>query len=222
MTLPTAALLPLRRFVLPWLTGSALCLAAPAEPTAATSPFLPPPDAPAAASATAPADYEFVGMTALGQETLLGIVRTSDKRSFWIPLGRTANDITAVSFDNKSDRAVIRVDGRSYTLSMRQSVIVPLEPTVTASPPPAAAPAAPGTPPAGVPPAPLTPQQEKEMEARMLVTDLLEIGQQQRKAYEEAQRQAAARAKAAAAAPTAASRAPAAPAAPPVAAPAPK
>ena len=44
-----------------------------------------------------------------------------------------------------------------------------------------------------VPKGNLSPQEEKEMAARMLVTDLLEIGQQQRKAYAEAQRQAAAK-----------------------------
>ena len=37
----------------------------------------------------------------------------------------------------------------------------------------------------------MTPQEEKEMEARMLVSDLLEIGQQQRQAYAEARRKAA-------------------------------
>lgn len=182
------------RFLSAGLASCALGLVAHAENTAPSSPFLPPPDAPALTPAAAIADYEFVGMTTFGEQTLLGIVRATDQRSFWIPLGRMVNGITAVSYDAKSDRAVIRADDKTYTLSMRQSAIVPLgsaaatAPTITAS----------GVAPAGVTAAPLTPQQEKEMEARMLVTDLLEIGQQQRKAYEEAQRQAAARAQAAA------------------------
>lgn len=210
MTFLPAALLPLRRFVLPWLATGAFSFAAQTENTAPSSPFLPPPDAPALAPATAVADYEFVGMTTFGQQTLLGIVRASDKQSFWIPLGRMVNGITAVSYDAKSDRAVIRTDGKTYTLSMRQSAIVPLSSAAPTAPTTASSNAAP----AGVTAAPLTPQQEKEMEARMLVTDLLEIGQQQRKAYEEAQRQAAARAKAAAnAAPPSTAPSPAAPSA---------
>jgi len=44
-----------------------------------------------------------------------------------------------------------------------------------------------------IPPPPANSQEEKETEARMLVTDLLEIGQEQRRAYEAAQREAAAK-----------------------------
>ena len=47
--------------------------------------------------------------------------------------------------------------------------------------------------PVAKPEAPATPevQQKQETEARMLVSDLLEIGMAQRKAYEDAQRRAA-------------------------------
>jgi hypothetical protein len=59
---------------------------------------------------------------------------------------------------------------------------------------PAASAPEPQTPPPGAkPPPPAIPetQQKQEMEARMLVSDLLEIGMAQRRAYEEAQRKAA-------------------------------
>jgi hypothetical protein len=58
---------------------------------------------------------------------------------------------------------------------------------------PVAAAAAPVAPPTPKPEAPATPesQAKAETEARMLVSDLLEIGMAQRKAYEEAQRRAA-------------------------------
>lgn len=66
-------------------------------------------------------------------------------------------------------------------------VLVPNPPATTAAAP-VAAPA-----PAPRPEGPVTPeiQQKQETEARMLVSDLLEIGMAQRRAYEEAQRKAA-------------------------------
>lgn len=140
-------------------------------------------------------------MTSFGRETLISILRQSDQRSLWIPLGRTMSEITAVSYDPAKDEAVIRVGGRTLTLPMRKGSVaagldVPLPPVRT---PPAATVNASSP---GGPSRPLTPTEEKEMEARMLVSDLLEIGQQQRKAYEEAQRQAAAKAAAAKAKPS--------------------
>jgi len=156
------------------------------------SPFLP------STSATGEdlnAAYGLLGMTVVGKQTLLSISRLSDKRSFWVPLGETVAEVTAVSYDSKSDEAVIRADGRMLTLTLGKGVVLPR----SAMPVEAARSPAPVTPtPAAeavqVPSGPMTVQQEKEMEARMLVTDLLEIGQEQRKAYELAQRQAAARA----------------------------
>lgn len=161
------------------------------------SPFLPAAGTAAAGQATAPS-YQFVGMTVVGKDTLLGITRQSDKRSVWIPVGKTVADITAVTFNPQTDTAVIRTDGQVLTLTMRHSTVA----AGAATPPPAfasvpiavAPPATPDTPAAAPAPAPPATQEEKETEARMLVTDLLEIGQRQRQAYEEAQRQAAARA----------------------------
>lgn len=63
----------------------------------------------------------------------------------------------------------------------------PVADVSAAAPAPSSAPAAASTP----PPVPDTPQAKQETEARMLVSDLLEIGMAQRKAYEEAQRKAA-------------------------------
>ena len=168
-----------------------------AESAKTESPFLPPAGTPAPA-AKEPSAYSFAGMTVLNGETLLSITRESDKRSTWIPVGKTVGDITAVSYDPKKDEAVIRADGRELTLPIRKSVVVAApahRPPVIAStlPAPSAAPApAPEPEPVKMPP--LNQQEEKEMEARMLVSDLLEIGQQQRRAYEAAQREAAAKA----------------------------
>jgi hypothetical protein len=156
------------------------------------SPFLPP------ASAAAPADkaatsYELTGMSAAGKVTLLSITRVRDKRSTWVAVGQTNGEITAVSYDPKTDQATIRAEGQLLTLSMKKSASVVKAPNpIFQSPFPAASPASSGPTPV-VTPLPATTQEEKETEARMLVTDLLEIGQAQRRAYEEAQRQAAAK-----------------------------
>ncbi|MEO6003628.1 MAG: hypothetical protein ABIS43_10785 [Opitutus sp.] len=159
------------------------------------SPFMPAASAAAPAKAGASA-YELAGMSVAGKATLLSIVRTSDKRSIWVPVGQTVGEITAVSYDAKTDQATIRADGKLLTLGLRKSAVV----TGPAARPGTTQPASGGpvlnpTPsrPAGQPvPLPANVQEEKETEARMLVTDLLEIGQEQRRAYEEAQRKAAA------------------------------
>ncbi len=175
------------------LTASAL-LAADSSRNA--SPFLPPAGA-AAPTQKEPSAYSFAGMTVVGGETLLSITRESDKRSTWIPLGKTVGDITAISYDAKKDEAVIRADGRELTLTIRKAVVVSAPthrpPPYLATQPAANAPAvAPAPEPVKMPA--MNQQEEKEMEARMLVSDLLEIGQQQRRAYEAAQREAAAKA----------------------------
>jgi hypothetical protein len=169
-------------------------VAAHAQNSSKDSPFLPPSSA-AQNSPSAASAYALTGMTVVGKDTLLSITNQSDKRSVWIPVGKTEGDITAVSYDAAKETAVIRAGGQSYNLTLKKGAVLPGPamplPQVTA-PSTAAAPAA-TLPAVEVPKGNLSPQEEKEMEARMLVTDLLEIGQQQRKAYAEAQRQAAAK-----------------------------
>lgn len=98
--------------------GTASALPAPEpqrEPaTVAPAPFAiaPAPIAPAPA-------YDLTGMSAMGSTTLLGVVRRSDKRSFWVPVGKTVGEITAVSYDATTDRAVIRVNGSLQTIALR-------------------------------------------------------------------------------------------------------
>ena len=161
-----------------------------AQETAKGSPFLPP------ASGSAPAKgqttYELAGMSVAGKATLLSITRVRDKRSFWVPVGQTVGEITAVSYDPKTDEATIRADGQLLTISMRKSAVVSAPVSRQPAPTPPFRPAT--LPAVAIPPPPANSQEEKETEARMLVTDLLEIGQEQRRAYEEAQRQAATRA----------------------------
>ena len=181
-----------------------LCLAgtvARAQSPASESPFLPPAGATASAKTAAASGYELVGMTEVGKNVLLSINRQSDKHSLWVAVGKTVGELTVVSYDPASESAVIRADNQTLTLTLRKGNVVAgpaVQPFAAPTPAPAFAPASPSAVPAlspvVVPTKPMTLQEEKETEARMLVTDLLEIGQQQRKAYEEAQRQAAKRA----------------------------
>ncbi len=89
------------------------------------SPF----NAPAAPSSAPPpsADFELVGMSAVGNTTLLGINRRSDQRSIWVPVGKSVSGITALSYDAAADRAIIEVNGRQLTLGLRAGAPVAAE-----------------------------------------------------------------------------------------------
>ena len=147
------------------------------------SPFLPPPGDPSAAVAPAAAkdSLEFTGVIVTGQTVLLNLTDTQAKKSFWIGVGKSENGVEAVDYDRRQDAATLKVRGETKRLVMKQPVVVASSGTSAAT-----VPIAPVVP---LPP-PSTPA-EAEREARMLVSDLLEIGMQQRKAYEEAQRKAA-------------------------------
>jgi len=177
----------MRRFVL-FLVSAALTLmgsgvtAAYGQALPAASPFLPAAGDPAAAAVGA--KYQLGGIIMKGADIMVSVTRMSDKQSFWIPVGGTVNEITVLGCNADRDEATIQANGERLSLTLRKSVVQ----SGTGSAAPATAmPAA--TPPL---PPPVGPPEVQEREARMLVTDLLEIGQQHRKAYEEAQRKAAA------------------------------
>lgn len=192
--------MPYRRKILVGLIALApLAAASRAQVLPKESPFAPPAGSSLSLDTkAAPSNYEFMGMTVLGGTTLLSINCVNDKRSVWVPLGKTVNQITALSYDPRSESAVIRADNQTVTLKMRKAAILPgsnapvvvaAAPTVAPAPMPAVTP-----PPADAPPPPPMTDEEKANEARMLVSDLLEIGLRQRQAYEAAQREANARA----------------------------
>ena len=145
---------------------------------------------------TAGADpLEFAGVSIVGKRTSINLYDKATKRSFWVDVGATSGGVTVVKYDSTHDQVTVKRDGVEKTLPLRAASSVvngasTLAPALAAAPVPAPAPAA---------PAPATPtstsslsQARQEEEARMLVSDLLEIGMAQRRAYEEAQRRAAA------------------------------
>jgi hypothetical protein len=175
-------------------------------PLPANSPFAP---AGAPASANAGKEtLEFSGVSSMGKKTILIFKDTATKKQSWVPVGETSDGITVVSYDAKAEQAVVKINGAQKLLALRAAsapaVTAPATapaPTGFATPPAApvqpAQPTPPAAQPAGDAPAkPATPQTpaeqvKAETEARMLVSDLLEIGMAQRKAYEEAQRKSA-------------------------------
>ena len=63
-------------------------------------------------------EYNLGGTSTLGSNTLLSVIRKSDKRSIWVPVGKTVGEVTAVSYDPDSDQAVIRVRGQLLSVTM--------------------------------------------------------------------------------------------------------
>jgi hypothetical protein len=156
------------------------------------SPFMP---APGTLAAAAPANetLELTGYSGTGKTTVVCVTDMQAKRSYWIPIGSTTEGIKVLSFNAAQDQTTITVGGLQKTLRMRHAVVTAAD---NANPGAAAASfaAAPAATPVtqGVPQPPPAPGSviQQETEARMLVSDLLEIGIQQRKAYEEAQKKA--------------------------------
>lgn len=102
-----------------------------AEPSSgplAQSPFLPPTTA-SANQPPATEEYDLGGTSTLGSNTLLSLVRRSDRRSIWIPVGKTVGEITAVSYDPETDQAVIRVRGNLMSVTMRNFMLDPADNT---------------------------------------------------------------------------------------------
>jgi hypothetical protein len=162
----------------------------------ATSPFV---SGPSAAGAGDSAEqFELAGASTTDHSADVCIYDTHNKRSRWISVGSTDGGIQVLSYDAVNNQAVIRVNGTQKLLAQRKaSVQAGAMPAPTmaamvnygtpdnaaaANPPPVVNPAEAGKSPEVV---------KQEREARMLVSDLLEIGIQQRKAYEEAQKKAA-------------------------------
>lgn len=205
--------------LLPFLAAAVLAAAEKPAGLPRSSPFLPAgtPGAPAEAASES---IEFAGISTVGKRTDLIIHDKATKRNHWIGKGETKEGISVVSYDEKRQQVVVKVNGTEKTLALRKvasprgggprpvapqptgfNVPVVPSPAVAASEPVVITPGT-GTGQAGMtisaapaaPAAPDTPESTRirqETEARMLVSDLLEIGMAQRKAYEEAQRKAA-------------------------------
>jgi hypothetical protein len=166
----------------------------------ANSPFLPGPSL-ANDAGGPPDEYQLAGATMSEKSAAVCIYDTVSRHSRWITVGTTEGGIQVLSYDSANDLATVKVNGTQKVLAQRKATVVARAvpfapapaPVVAAVMDPAsqnngAANQAPIVNPAEAGKSPEVVKQEKE--ARMLVSDLLEIGLQQRKAYEEAQKKA--------------------------------
>jgi hypothetical protein len=146
-----------------------------------------------ASVANAPAEaFELAGSSVQGGAVSVCIFERQKKHSLWIPVGGDVDGVHVISYDVAHDVAIVTVAGSRKELSMRKSVVAS-----------AGAPASGRTPVAiggsADMPVPIASAQiqtgpavvQDQKEARMLVSDLLEIGVQQRKAYQDAKLKAA-------------------------------
>jgi|SRR5208283_1939889 len=159
----------------------------------ANSPFMPSGGATAAGAGAAEA-YELAGSSVQGSDVAVCIYERQAKHSQWIPVGAIVDGIHVISFDALNDRALVTIGGSFKELAMRRATVASLSPSSAARGAPSAAEMAAPAPIASAPPAPpASPAAalHDQQEARMLVSDLLEIGVQQRKAYQEAKQKAA-------------------------------
>lgn len=157
---------------------------------AAQSPFVPP-GSPAKA-APPPARnsdleaLELSGISALGPEFRFNLINNKTKKSFWVGLNRTVSGFTITSYDPRNSSVVVTSGSGSRTISLRKASFVAQGPVV-----PVAAPLVPVEPFVPIPDSvegvdeiknPQTPDEIKqaEYEARMLVSDLLQISMQER------------------------------------------
>lgn len=154
----------------------------------------------ASGSAAPTSGYELEGTMVLGSDISLCLYEVQTKRSHWIAVGESSDGVKVLSFDAAKDTAMVVIGGEQKQLVLRKPNLdahkgppaaMVQAPVIVPAPPPVAPPAIADMP----PPAPASSSGEQALkeqrEARMLVSDLLEIGMQQRKAYQEAKAKAA-------------------------------
>jgi hypothetical protein len=154
------------------------------------SPFAPAGSA-AAMGKAADQDFELAGSSSEGSNISVCIFERHAKHSQWIPVGGTSDGIHVISFDSMHDRAVVIVSGQRKEIAMRTASVASLPQAAPARFTQTEMPGPSPLVPVGQAPAVTGTPEQQQREARMLVSDLLEIGVQQRKAYQDAKLKAA-------------------------------
>lgn len=157
---------------------------------AAQSPFKPAgPPVPEAPTGTRNPDLEALqlsGISALGPEFRFNLFNIHTNKSFWIGMNRTVSGYTVTSYDSQNSSVVVEHNGASRSIALRKASFIAQGPVT-----PLAAPLVPVEPFVPIPDSvegvdeiknPQTPDEIKqaEYEARMLVSDLLQISMQER------------------------------------------
>lgn len=154
------------------------------------------------------ATLELVGIAVIDKQPRFGLRDVGTNRAYWMGLNEEQDGLTIVAYNSAQNTATVQGRGGSRMLVLKNETITSAAPAPMT--PSVQAPAAPMQPrptnvaasaPRPVPqpepvPANLTPEQVKqrqaETEARMLVSDLMEISMQERARYAEEQRKRAA------------------------------
>ncbi|MDP3073377.1 MAG: hypothetical protein Q8N18_24005 [Opitutaceae bacterium] len=192
-----------RTLLLPLALAAASVAADGSNSLPKVSPFSPV-GTPATAAAAASETIEFAAVSTIGKRTDLVFKNKTTNKTSWIAKGETKDGISLVNYDKDREQAVVKFNGAEKVLSLRKAASAsagprPVAPIPTGFNVPATQPAVAPVSVATIehsagPTTPAIPQtdvQKQETEARMLVSDLLEIGMAQRRAYEEAQRKTA-------------------------------
>jgi hypothetical protein len=195
--------------VLAVLTASSIAFAG-VESLRERSPFVPQAATQQAdANANALSMLELTGILSVGGKLQFSVRDTSTGRGFWLGLGETQEGLTVRSYDEASASVVLEGRGARRSVVIREARVTtaPPRPAVVNVPKPAAQQPVANTQVAAGPPkqaATATPtdpkkpnaggrtNEEAERDARLLVSDLMEISIQERKRYEENQRRTAA------------------------------
>ena len=161
-------------------------------PLVGNSPFMPSGGGGGGGAAAGEA-YELAGSSVQGSDVSVCIYERQAKHSQWIPVGGIADGIHVISYDAVSDRAVVTIAGAFKELAMRKATVAAAEPVRRPRGRGVRPPSRRARRPGRVRAARVARHRsvQEQREARMLVSDLLEIGVQQRKAYQEAKQKAA-------------------------------
>jgi hypothetical protein len=191
------------------LTAASVAMAG-VESLRERSPFVPP-AAPqqADANANALSTFELTGILSVGGKPQFSVRDTATGRSFWLGLGETQEGLTARSYDADTSSVVLEGRGARRNIVIREARVttaVPPPPALAAVASQARQPPNPqiatgATQPAAQPVTPAAKKQavdakgrtneEAERDARLLVSDLMELSVQERRRYEENQRRLA-------------------------------
>lgn len=184
------------------LIAGLVCAGVPASAQDGTV-FDRPGAAPAQAANTGDGDLaalQLSGVSSLGGQRMFNFVDSRNNKSFWVPLNGSTDGFSVTAYDENNVAVTVTRGGQSRQVQLRQvqiaappaasahPVTVQVPPRPAGSPAPAVIRTADG----GEIVNPKTPQEiaQAEMEARMMVSDLLEISMQERarqKALREAQ-----------------------------------
>lgn len=139
---------------------------------------------------------QFSGISVIGSDHRFNLTNSRTHKSFWVALNESFDGFTVTSYDPASDSVIVQRGAFSRVVPLRRATIVAQAVPAPVVPVP--------LPPAGAEPArtvvgvneianPKTPKEiaQAEFEARMLVSDLMEISMRERarqKALRDAQR----------------------------------